>query len=83
MGSVLKVFPGLAIKSTGSGNRDTSQQGNFRADMIKYYNASHLTKPWIWCPVLYDYTDEENIQASQLFPFMNGQTTGLWVQANS
>lgn len=77
MSNELIIPPGMAIKGTGNENRDTSQQDNFRADMIKAYNASHLTKPWIWCPALYDYTDEEDIQASQLFPYMNGQDTGL------
>ncbi|KAJ5945369.1 hypothetical protein N7516_005537 [Penicillium verrucosum] len=40
---------GLAIKDTGAGQRNTSQQR--------------------------DYTDEDDIQASHLFPYMNGQDT--------
>ncbi|KAJ5781393.1 uncharacterized protein N7518_009876 [Penicillium psychrosexuale] len=77
--SFMKLFTtstmGMAIKGTGNGNRDTSQQANFRAGMIKAYDAYHPTQPWIWCPILGDFDEEENIQASHLFPYMNGQDT--------
>lgn len=66
---------GLAIKGTGAGQRDTNQQSSFRADMIQAYEAKHPTKEWVWCPILGDYTDDDDIQASHLFPYMNGQDT--------
>ncbi|EKV11278.1 hypothetical protein PDIG_51140 [Penicillium digitatum PHI26] len=64
---------GMAIKGTGAGARDTSQQSNFRAAMIETYKAKHPTEPWLWCPILGDYTDDDDIQASHLFPCRNGQ----------
>ena len=66
---------GMAIKGTGAGSRDTSQQGNFRRTMIEVYGAKHSTEPWIWDPIIGDYLDEELIQASHLFPYMHGQDT--------
>lgn len=77
--SFMKLFTtssmGLAIKGTGAGQRDTNQQSSFRADMIQAYEAKHPTKEWVWCPILGDYTDDDDIQASHLFPYMNGQDT--------
>ncbi|KAJ5406619.1 hypothetical protein N7465_007903 [Penicillium sp. CMV-2018d] len=77
--SFMKLFTtssmGLAIKDTGAGQRNTSQQSNFRTDMIQAYEAKHPSEEWLWCPILGDYTDEDDVQASHLFPCMNGQDT--------
>ncbi|KAJ9489208.1 hypothetical protein VN97_g4079 [Penicillium thymicola] len=77
--SFMKLFTtssmGLAIKDIGAGQRNTSQQSNFRRDLIQAYKAEHPTEEWLWCPILGDYTDEDDIQASHLFPYMNGQDT--------
>ncbi|KAJ5807395.1 hypothetical protein N7447_010851 [Penicillium robsamsonii] len=77
--SFMKLFTtstmGMAIKGTGAGGRDTRQQANFRSTMIEVYGAKHPTKPWLWDPIIGDYLEKEVIQASHLFPDMNGQDT--------
>ncbi|KGO78015.1 hypothetical protein PITC_025430 [Penicillium italicum] len=75
--SFMKLFTtstmGMVIKNTGARDCSTSQQNNFRKEMIEVYDAKHPAQPWLWCPILGDYTDEDDIQASHLFPYMNGQ----------
>ncbi|KAJ5970088.1 uncharacterized protein N7479_000006 [Penicillium vulpinum] len=77
--SFMKLFTtstmGMAIENTGAGGRDPSQQANFRSTMIEMYGAKHPTQSWLWDPIIGDYVDEDQVQASHLFPYRNGQDT--------
>jgi hypothetical protein len=77
--SFMKLFTtstmGMAIKDTGAGSRDTSEQAKFRGTLIEVHEAKHPTEPWLWDPIMGDYIQEEDVQAAHLFPYMNGQDT--------
>lgn len=76
--SWMKLFTtssmGLKI-STGAGKRNTSDQSNFKASMVKAYDAKHPTQNWIWCPIIGDWRDKESVVAGHLFAHMHGQDT--------
>ncbi|KXG52810.1 uncharacterized protein PGRI_080660 [Penicillium griseofulvum] len=77
--SFVKLFctskMGLGITSTGAGRRKSDQQSRFRSQMIEKYNAKHDLYDHLWCPVLGDWRDSEDVVAAHLFAYMHGQTT--------
>ncbi|KAL4778506.1 hypothetical protein BJX76DRAFT_352568 [Aspergillus varians] len=59
--------------STGEGTRDSRAQSAFRAELIRLTNAQHPQYDSLWCPILGEWFDTDNVQAAHLFPHMHGQ----------
>ena len=63
---------GLGIAAAAAGKRDSREQSQFRKSLIKSYDAES-SEGFLWCPVLKDWFDKENVLAGHLFPFLHGQ----------
>lgn len=72
-------YLGLGISRDNRGNkRDDSVQSNFKADLIKQYNARHpdnLRSNTLWCSVLGEFLATESVVAAHIFPSYHGQET--------
>ncbi|KAF7719778.1 HNHc domain-containing protein [Penicillium ucsense] len=65
---------GLGITGTGAGQRDSSAQSNFRAQLIEKYGAQHETESkWLWCPILHSWESSSTIKASHIFPWLHSK----------
>ncbi|KAJ5874689.1 uncharacterized protein N7529_003119 [Penicillium soppii] len=78
--SYMKLFTtssmGLAMqKNVGAGPRDSRVQQQFRDKLVEAYGARHSSEPWLWCSILGRYIESEDVTASHLFPWRNGQDT--------
>lgn len=55
------------------GDRNTSVQSNFKADLIQTYASLHETTKYEWCPILQDYFPPSQMKAAHIFPWKHGQ----------
>ena len=67
---------GFNIKNIGAGTRDPKVQRSFCQDLIIACGAKHPDPkmPKLWCPVIGDYVDKQNVIAAHMFPYSLGQT---------
>ncbi|KAJ5736089.1 uncharacterized protein N7483_001214 [Penicillium malachiteum] len=66
---------GININWTGAGKRKRAEQSNWRAELIKAYNAKHPIEDQLWCPVAHIYESKDIVIAAHLFVCMHGQGT--------
>ena len=62
----------------GAGERNSSDQTRFRADLIMSYNATNPNPGWedtLWCPILSKWFSASTITASHIFSYKHGQQT--------
>jgi HNH endonuclease len=60
----------------GVGHRPTTEQSNFRSDLIKVYDAKNNTlADQLWCPVTGDWRDASTATASHIFSWKHGKDT--------
>ncbi|KAJ5491674.1 hypothetical protein N7539_003241 [Penicillium diatomitis] len=58
---------GLGIMTTGAGPRNSAEQRQFRADLIKAHGAKVGKE--LWCPILGQFFPHDEIVAGHLFPY--------------
>lgn len=64
---------GLGISAATTRKRDSREQrSQFRKSLIKSYEAES-SEGYLWCPVLKEWFDKQDLLAGHLFPFMHGQ----------
>jgi hypothetical protein len=66
---------GLGITFTGAGRRDTSEQSEFRSQLIKVYdsNSPNTISDSLWCPITKEWWRKGDCTAAHLFGYMHGQ----------
>ncbi|KAK3176942.1 hypothetical protein OEA41_008268 [Lepraria neglecta] len=67
---------GFNVKNIGAGTKDPKAQRRFRQNLIIVCGAKHPDRkmPKLWCPVIGDYVDKQNVIAAHMFPYSLGQT---------